>query len=256
MRVLSLSGAYLLPVFVLALHSVMDILAMPVGGGPRHFDLRSLGLPIPRPVRSRHVLNLFFQILHQDPGTTKGPHFALWMSRNRRLSVLEDKANVVKRENKVVEEHNMLKLELSPTKEILDSAHNIGLTVYCLGAFLNGQEAEEALLTQLGSLREKDEISLFLAAWTFASTASHPDPVVFHPAAHDPSRLPLIFLSAMTMPGDDFQDHYGLPAGSWRVIAAETPSETQERVKAYKVSKEEEGRSFKDLQFEGASKAY
>ncbi|KAJ3828446.1 hypothetical protein F5880DRAFT_1529990, partial [Lentinula raphanica] len=236
MRVLSLSGAYLLPIFVLALNSVMDVLAMPVGGGPSTNDNLA---PIARPVKDRTAINIFFQILDEMPGGK--PHFALWMSSKTRLAVLEDKPNVVKREDKDAKEHNKLKFQRDGPKDqrTLGVYNGIGGgSVYFLGVFLHGNGPKETLLTQLESLRGDDEISLFLAAWTFANTASGlPDSVVFQPAAHDPSRLPLIFLSAMTRPYD-FQDHYGLPAGSWRAVAAETPLETQERVKAYKVSKE------------------
>ncbi|KAJ3768651.1 hypothetical protein FB446DRAFT_706842 [Lentinula raphanica] len=210
----------------------MDVLAMPVDGGPSTNN--NLATPIARPVKNSQALNLYFQILHEDLGTTR-PHFALWMTSSICLSVLkdkpnEDKPNVVKREDKVVKEHNKLKFKSYQMGKPLETHTLLGSRVYWLGTFYFATGSKETLLTQLESLRGDDEISLFLTAWTFASTASHPDPVIFHPAAHNPSRLPLIFLSAMTRP-DDFPVHYGLPAESWRAVAAETPLQTQERMK-------------------------
>ncbi|KAJ3766016.1 hypothetical protein FB446DRAFT_794497 [Lentinula raphanica] len=177
---------------------------------------------VARANRSPQEIDLFFEIKCVDPNT--GPHAAYWLNKKTILTVSEA----------VNEEGNKLKLSYSPTAHSTEEpipklrADQAYSTVTLLGTFDHVKD-KDYLLTQLGSLRENDEYSLFKAVWNFATTHHHPHPVTFTPVPHNPCKLPLVFLLAMTK-SDEFSAEYDLPAHSWRIAATETPLEKERRV--------------------------
>ncbi|KAJ3714718.1 hypothetical protein C8R42DRAFT_726215 [Lentinula raphanica] len=150
---------------------------------------------VARANRSPQEIDLFFEIKCVDPNT--GPHAAYWLNKKTILTVSQA----------VNEEGNKLKLSYSPkahpiTKLRADQAYS---TITLLGTFDH-------------------------AVWTFATTHHHPHPVTFTPVSHNPCKLPLVFLLAMTK-SDEFSAEYDLPAHSWRIAATETPLEKERRMR-------------------------